>query len=104
MEDIIGHGWSNWRTAQVHSCYQCSFDLWDPPCGECRTHRCERGIECWSHPPLHLFPYETYYAEVNLEVLIEVCLSTWFFTFKHDPERFAVVMSLASQQVGKETE
>jgi len=99
MNDIMGHGWSDWHTAHVHSCYQCYNDYGSPPCDECYSHRCERGIDCWWYPPLHLFPYETYLAEVNLEELLEVCFSTWFFTFKHDPERFAVVMSIASQHL-----
>ena len=78
LEDICGHGWSNWRTAQVHYCYECSDLLWQPPCGECETHPCERGRECWANPPLHIFPYETYYAErlENTENLFTPSLET----------------------------
>lgn len=62
LSDIFGHGWTNWRDARVHCCYKCSDTMWQPPCGQCETHPCERGRECWANPPLHLFPYETYYA------------------------------------------
>jgi hypothetical protein len=56
-------GWSNWHTAHKHYCHECSDKLWNPPCGECETHPCERGRDCWANPPLHIFPYETYYAD-----------------------------------------
>jgi len=39
LGDLIGHGWSDWRTAKKHSCYHCSERL-----------------------PDHNFPYETYFA------------------------------------------
>lgn len=52
---------SDWRSASVHACFQCFNDMWRPPCDVCRTSPCQRG-ECWAHPPLHLFPYETYFA------------------------------------------
>lgn len=64
LNDIRGHGWINWRDAQVHCCYNCSEKLWQPPCEICETHPCEKGQDCWSTPPQHLFPYETYYADV----------------------------------------
>ncbi|MGD6807534.1 MAG: hypothetical protein ACQCN4_11315 [Candidatus Bathyarchaeia archaeon] len=63
LADITSHGWTNWRTASVHCCFECSDKMWKPPCGECETHPCERGRDCWASPPLHLFPYETYYAD-----------------------------------------
>ena len=69
--DIIGHGWSDWRTAVKHYCYQCAEKILEqvgwPPCDECRTQPCERGGECWadSRFPVHIFPYETYYAELK---------------------------------------
>jgi len=63
LNDWIPHGWTKWRTADKHYCYECSDKLWDPPCGECRTQPCTRGRDCWASPPLHIFPYETYYAE-----------------------------------------
>ena len=63
LEDIIPHGWTDWRTAYKHYCYECPNELWDPPCGICETQPCHRGSDCWATPPLHLFPYETYYAE-----------------------------------------
>jgi len=67
MEDIFPHGWSNWRTAHKHYCFDCSNLICKkvnyPPCGECRTHPCRKGNDCWATPPLHIFPYETYYAE-----------------------------------------
>ena len=63
LEDIIPHGWTDWRTAYKHYCYECSDEMWDPPCGICETQPCTRGRDCWATPPLHLFPYETYYAE-----------------------------------------
>jgi hypothetical protein len=62
LDDIIPHGWTDWRDAQVHCCFKCSDEMWQPPCGECQTHPCEKGRDCWSGPPQHLFPYETYYA------------------------------------------
>lgn len=62
LADIMGHGWTDWRTAAVHYCFKCSDELWQPPCGECETHPCKRGRDCWASPPLHLFPYETYFA------------------------------------------
>jgi len=56
-----------WTHAIVHYCIECSDELMDkvgfPPCGECETHPCERGRDCWASPPLHLFPYELYVAE-----------------------------------------
>jgi hypothetical protein len=58
-----GHGWHDWRDALVHSCNTCFDRLWDPPCGICETHPCERGNDCWASPPLHIFPYETYFAD-----------------------------------------
>jgi hypothetical protein len=52
-----------WERACKHYCAPCTDKLWQPPCEtECRTHPCERGGECWWHPPLHLWPYETYFA------------------------------------------
>jgi hypothetical protein len=62
LDDIIPHGWTNWRDAQVHCCYACSDGIWKPPCDECETHPCEKGRDCWASPPLHLLPYETYFA------------------------------------------
>ena len=56
-------GWSSWKTAHKHYCHTCSDSMWSPPCGQCETHPCERGRDCWADPPLHLFPYETYYAD-----------------------------------------
>jgi len=53
--------------AVKHYCEDCSDELMDkagyPPCGECETHPCERGRDCWASPPLHLFPYETFYSQ-----------------------------------------
>ena len=62
LDDIIPHGWTNWKTAEYHYCFKCSDELWQPPCGECETHPCMKGRDCWANPPLHIFPYETYYA------------------------------------------
>jgi len=67
LEDCTPHGWSDYRTASVHFCENCHWEIfedWEPPCYKCRTHRCLRGIECWASPPQQeLLPYETYYAE-----------------------------------------
>ena len=62
LADIEGHGWSNWKTASVHSCNTCFHKMWQPPCEICETHPCERS-GCWASPPLHIFPYETYFAD-----------------------------------------
>jgi hypothetical protein len=62
LGDIEPHGWTDWRTASVHACFECYDNMWEPPCGECETHPCQKGRECWANPPLHLFPYETYFA------------------------------------------
>lgn len=64
LNDIRAHGWTDWKDAQVHCCYSCSEKLWQPPCEVCETEPCEKGRDCWASPPQHLFPYETYYAEV----------------------------------------
>lgn len=67
-------GWDDWRTALKHycqTCYDVMFDQWSkavgfPACHECETFPCKRGRECWDnrHPPLHVFPYETFYGEL----------------------------------------
>lgn len=67
-------GWDSWRTAHKHycqGCYDAMFDAWAkavdfPACGECETFPCKRGRDCWDHrdPPLHLFPYETFFGEL----------------------------------------
>jgi len=69
--DIIGHGWSNYLTANNHVCTSCSTKRWHQlykqadPCGICNTEPCKRGGECWWSPPFSLWwPYETYYADV----------------------------------------
>lgn len=65
-EDIIGHGWTNYHTAQNHICFTCSEKDMKragyPPCGICyNKKRCEYG-DCWATPP-QTYPYETYYAD-----------------------------------------
>lgn len=59
-------GWTDWRTAKRHCCHGCEDKLLDgsgyPPCWKCETHPCERDRDCWASPPLHLFPYETFFA------------------------------------------
>ena len=69
LEDIMPHGWTKWETAHKHYCYGCSDKIEEeigyPPCDECETQPCERGRDCWANPPLHIFPYETYYAELK---------------------------------------
>ena len=60
-------GWSDWRTAHKHYCHDCYDTICDkvgfPPCDKCETHPCERGRDCWASPPLHIFPYETYFGD-----------------------------------------
>jgi hypothetical protein len=52
-----------WERACKHYCTPCADKLWQPPCEtECQTQPCERGRECWWHPQLHVWPYETYFA------------------------------------------
>lgn len=63
LDDIRPHGWTNYRNAENHYCFDCADNAWEPPCGQCNTHPCERGRDCWACPPLDVFPYETYYAE-----------------------------------------
>lgn len=41
----------------------CAKTLWDTPCDICQDEPCTENRSCWASPPLHLFPYETYYAE-----------------------------------------
>jgi hypothetical protein len=69
LDDIMSHGWTKWRSAIKHYCYDCSDKIEEkigyPPCDECETQPCERGRDCWASPPLHIFPYETYYAELK---------------------------------------
>ena len=62
LDDIEPHGWTNWRDAQVHCCFECFDNMWNPPCDECENHPCQKGRDCWANPPQHLFPYETYFA------------------------------------------
>ena len=67
-------GWSDWRTAHKHycqTCYDALFDKWAkavgfPACHECETFPCKRGRDCWDHrdPPLHWFPYETFFGQL----------------------------------------
>lgn len=63
LNDIESHGWPNWKTAEVHSCNKCFNSKWQPPCEMCDTAPCTKGRECWANPPLHIFPYETYFAD-----------------------------------------
>lgn len=67
LEAVPPCGWHDWKTAAVHYCHDCADRLMDqagfPPCGICETHPCERGRDCWATPPLHLFPYETFFGE-----------------------------------------
>ena len=40
LNDLPGHGWTDWKTAHKHSCMDCPDDL-----------------------PEHNFPYETYFGQ-----------------------------------------
>lgn len=64
-------GWTDYRTAEKHFCNDCYDWICDrigfPPCEECETHPCERENDCWASPPLHIFPYETYFADLRRE-------------------------------------
>lgn len=51
--DIIGHGWSNWRTAHKHLCYPCADKIWKQ-CG----YRESLAIQ--------FAPYETYLADLKM--------------------------------------
>jgi len=62
LDSMQPHGWTNWKTAKVYSCFECYDNKWIAPCEECRTQPCQKGNGCWANPPLHLFPYETYFA------------------------------------------
>jgi hypothetical protein len=67
-------GWTNYRTATAHYCFDCydmMFDRWAdevgfPACGECETFPCKRGRDCWDHrdPPFDWIPYETYFSDI----------------------------------------
>ena len=73
-EETVICGWPDWRSAHKHYCQDCydvMFDKWAeaagfPACGNCETEPCKRGRECWDHrdPPLHWFPYETFFGEL----------------------------------------
>lgn len=69
LNEILGCGWVDWKTAHKHYCHNCSEKICKkvgyPPCEICETQPCERGRDCWATPPLHIFPYETYYAELK---------------------------------------
>ena len=71
---LFACGWSNYKTAKKHFCQDCYdslFEKWAkavgfPACGECETFPCKRGRDCWDNrsPPLHWFPYESFFGEL----------------------------------------
>ena len=79
LEDIIPHGWTEWGTAHKHYCHKCPNELWTPPCGICETQPCTRGRDCWATPPLHLFPYETYYASGIPWIVLWTLFESWAY-------------------------
>lgn len=76
LDDMEGHGFP-WGRAAKHYCFECAdkilAELHWPPCEECRTRPCDRQDYCWAEGrfPLHIFPYETYYAERKSQWLEE---------------------------------
>ncbi len=80
MIEYIWHGFF-WRHAAKHYCEDCSDNLVEqvgfPPCGECRTQPCTRGGDCWAAPPLHLFPYETFWSTPAERYTCDASLLPW---------------------------